>query len=156
MNKYFEVIRITRNNFIELVSGLSIEQLNKIPAGFNNNIAWNFCHIVVTTQALCYRLAGLEVTIDPEIIDRYKKGTKPEGFINQAEINFFKKLALSNIDQLEADYSNGVFKDQPFTHYPTSFNIILDRIEDAISMVQTHDALHYGYAQAQRRSVQNI
>ena len=154
--RYFDVIRITRNNFITLVNGLNIDQLNKIPEGFNNNIAWNFCHAVVTTQALTYRLAGLEVTIDAAIIDRYKKGTKPEVFIDQNEIDFFKKLALSNIDQLEADYNNGVFKTQPFTHYATSFNIILDSIEDAISMVQTHDALHFGYAQAQRRCVQNI
>ena len=156
MNKYFEVIRITRNNFIELVNSLSIEQLNKIPEGFNNNIVWNFCHIVVTTQALCYRLAGLNANIDAETINRYKKGSQPETFITQEEINLFKELAISNIDQLEVDYKNHVFDTHPFTNYTTSFNTILNCVEDAISMIQTHDALHYGYAQAQRRSVQNI
>ncbi|MCH5598459.1 DinB family protein [Niabella ginsengisoli] len=95
MKKYFEIIHITRNNFIELVNGLSIDQLNKIPDGFHNNIAWNFGHIVVTTQGLCYRLSGLPLNIDSSIIDRYKKGTKPQSFIPQTEIDFLKPSRIA-------------------------------------------------------------
>lgn len=154
MNKHFELIRITRNNFIALLNGLNIEQLNKVPAGFNNNIAWNFGHIVVATQGLCYRLSGLPLNIDENLVERYKKGSRPRAFISQEEIDLFKHLSLSNIDLLEADYNNGVFENRPFTSYMTSFNGELNNIDDAIAMVQSHDALHYGYAQAQRRSVQ--
>lgn len=156
MNKYFEIIRTTRNNFIELVNNLTTEELNAIPKGFNNNIAWNFGHIVVTTQGLCYRLSGLPTTIDADIIDRYKKGSKPTSFINQQEIDFLKNLAITNIDALEADYNNGVFKEETFTPYPTSFNFQLNNIKDSIAMLQSHDALHYGYALAQRRFIKNI
>ncbi|WP_346238185.1 DinB family protein [Niabella insulamsoli] len=151
MKKYFEIIHITRSNFTNLVNGLSIDQLNKIPEGFNNNIAWNFGHIVVTTQGLCYRLSGLPLNIDAAIIDRYKKGTKPEQFITQAEIDFLKAIIHSNIDQLEVDYNNGIFTS--FSAYTTSFNTTLNTIEDAIAMIQSHDALHYGYALAQRKLV---
>ena len=50
----FKYIRRNRELFLDLVNSLSVDQLNKIPEGFNNNIAWNFGHIVITTQALCY------------------------------------------------------------------------------------------------------
>ena len=56
----FKYIRRNRELFLELVNSLSIEQLNKIPEGFNNNIAWNFGHIVVTTQTLCYVRSGVK------------------------------------------------------------------------------------------------
>ncbi|MGC4234297.1 MAG: DinB family protein [Niabella sp.] len=153
MNQHFGLIRITRNNFIELLNGLHIEQLNKVPVGFNNNIAWNFGHIVVAAQVLCYRFSGLPLNIDSSFVERYKKGSKPEAFIAQEEIDLLKHLSLSNIDQLETDYNNGVFKGRSFTPYITSFNVELNNIEEAIAMVQSHEALHYGYAQAQRRLV---
>lgn len=153
MNRHFELIRITRYNFLELVNGLTNEQLNKIPAGFNNNIAWNFGHIVVATQGLCYGLAGLPLTVDIDLINRYKKGSAPQALICQDEIEQFKKLCVADINQLEADYNNGRFNQQPFKQYTTSFNAVLTNIDDAIAMVQSHDGLHFGYALAQRRLV---
>ena len=38
MQETFKFILKSRQKFIELIEGLSIEQLNKIPVGFNNNI----------------------------------------------------------------------------------------------------------------------
>ncbi len=153
MNQDFEFIRITRKNFIELINSLNTEQLNTIPPKFNNNIAWNFGHIVVATQGLCYRLSGLPLQIDGLLIDRYKKGSRPEAFISQDEINLFKHLALHDIDQLETNYNNGIFTSQTFASYTTSFNKTLNNIEDSIALVQSHDALHYGYALAQKKFV---
>jgi hypothetical protein len=48
----FNIIRQNREAFIRLLDGLIIEQLNEIPAGFNNNIAWNFGHMIVATNDL--------------------------------------------------------------------------------------------------------
>lgn len=153
MNNHFDFIRVTRNNFLNLVNGLTNEQLNKIPQGFNNNIAWNFGHIVVTIQGLCYGLAGLPPTVDIELINRYKKGSAPQAQISQEEIEQLKKLCVENINQLETDYNNGVFNQQPFKPYTTSFNVTLSNIDDAIAMVQSHDGLHFGYALALRKLV---
>lgn len=59
MNEVFEFIINSRTAFIKLVDSLTIEQLNKIPDGYNNNIIWNFGHIVVSTQTLCYVRTGI-------------------------------------------------------------------------------------------------
>jgi hypothetical protein len=60
MQETFKFILKSRQKFIELLDGLSIEQLNKIPTGFNNNIIWNFAHIVVSTQTLVYVRTGIK------------------------------------------------------------------------------------------------
>jgi len=39
-----------------MITPFSLEQLNKIPEGFNNNLIWNIAHCVVTQQLLCYKV----------------------------------------------------------------------------------------------------
>ena len=48
MEFVFNAITQTRANAIAAIEGLSNEQLNEIPEGFSNNIAWNLGHILVT------------------------------------------------------------------------------------------------------------
>ncbi|CAN5473536.1 DinB family protein [soil metagenome] len=151
MEKYFEIIAQTRTNFIQLLDGLTIEQVNKIPAGFNNNIIWNFAHAISAQQVLCYRLAGISPVVDENFIELFKKGTKPEAFIDQNKLNHIKKLSELTIEKLKLDYSDKVFTN--YTDYTTSYNVSLSSIDDAIKFVSVHDGLHFGYAMALRRLV---
>ena len=73
MEKYFDIIAQTKANFLKLVDGLTVEQLNKIPAGFNNNIIWNYAHTISAQQVLCYRLAGVTPVVDENFIELFKK-----------------------------------------------------------------------------------
>jgi hypothetical protein len=151
MQRQIELIKQTRNLFIQLVNNLSIEQLNKIPAGMSNNIAWNFGHIVAAQQGLCNGLSGLALYVSPDFIENYKKGTKPAGFIGQEAISVFKEYMVSNINDLENDLQGNVFVQyQPYT---TSYGYILNNIEDAIRFFAVHDALHFGYAMAIRKKI---
>ena len=151
MQKQIELIKQTRNRFIQLVEGLSMEQLNEIPAGMNNNIAWNFGHIVAAQQLLCNGLSGVALNVAPEFIANYKKGTKPEGFISQEVVDQFKAYLVSNINDLEKGLEENAFANyQPYT---TSFGNTLNNIEDAIRFVATHDALHLGYSMAIRKNL---
>jgi hypothetical protein len=49
MEKYFDIMQKGRMQFVHLLNGLTIEQLNKIPEGFNNNLIWNFGHLLGNT-----------------------------------------------------------------------------------------------------------
>lgn len=151
MEKIFDVIRQTRTNFITLVQGLSLEQVNKIPAGFNNNIAWNFGHAIVTQQLIAYKVSGYEAKIGMDIIDKYRKGTKPEGDIDAAEWQLLMGYAKDTLDSLTADYEAGFFSH--FTPYTTSYGVQLNTIEDVLTFLPVHEALHYGYAMAQKKLV---
>ncbi|MEJ8844955.1 DinB family protein [Lacibacter sp. H375] len=151
MKEQFDLIRQTRARFIDLVNGLSIEELNEIPAGMNNNIAWNFGHIITAQQGLCNGLSGVELDVPDELTAGFKKGTKPEGFISQEEIEVLKEYAMSCIDELEKGLSENVFVQ--YKTYTTSYGYTLNNIEDAVRFVMVHDALHLGYAMAIRRNL---
>jgi hypothetical protein len=151
MEKQFDVIVKTRMNFLNLVNGLSIEELNKIPEGFNNNIAWNFGHIIMSQQVLCYTRAGIAPRTDESLIKKYQKGSKPESFIDTEEIEQLKKLAFSLIDDLKRDMKENKFA--AYEPVSTSFGVDLNSVEDAIPYFSMHDGLHFGYAMAMRRNL---
>lgn len=151
MKEQFDLIRQTRTRFIDLVSGLSIEELNEIPKGMSNNIAWNFGHIITAQQGLCNGLSGVEAEVPEELTASFKKGTRPESFISQEEIDELKEYAMSCIDELERGLAENVFVQ--YKPYTTSYGYTLNNIEDAVRFVMVHDALHLGYAMAIRRNL---
>jgi hypothetical protein len=153
MEKMIEVIKACRSKWLTLLNELTNDQLNKIPAGFNNNLVWQFGHVIVSQQILCYRLAGQNFVINEDLIDRYKNGSKPEAYINEEEIALLKGYMLSTIEQLEIDLNNGTFANYtPYTisTYP---GFTLANVNDAITFIVSHDALHYGCSLSLKRLV---
>ena len=151
LDKSIDIILATRKLFIKLIENLSIEQLNKVPEGFNNNIIWNFAHVVVTQQIICYKLSGLPLKIDEKYQPLYSKGTKPEGFADENEVAFFKQQAITLMDELVADLGRNLFRN--FKPYTTSFNVELTNIDDAVKFITMHEGLHLGYVMALKRVV---
>jgi|SRR5690606_20045827 len=153
-NFVFEYIRQSRKVFTELVDGLTIDELNTIPEGFRNNIAWNFGHIVVSTVGLCYRRTQVQPDRQIQFVESYAKGTKPEHWISESEIHTLKSQALNTIDLIEQDYQNGVFATiAPYT--TATFGLEMDTIAEVFVMSLAHDNLHLGYATALRKAIQN-
>lgn len=150
-DKSIDTIRATRNLFLKLMESLSIDQLNKVPEGFNNNIIWNFAHLIVSQQILCYKLAGLPLKIDEKFIPKYSKGTKPEIFADENELIFFKQQAVNLMDELIADIEQGIFKN--YNTYTTSFGVELSSVYDAVNFLSMHEGVHLGYAMALKRIV---
>ena len=142
MDKAIETIRNPRKLLIKLIEELSIEQLNKVPPGFNNNIIWNMGHIITAQQGVCYRRYGLDLKIDEDFFLRYKPDTKPEGFIDSMGVEKITTLLFTTLDELEVDYNAGIF-----TNYPTlitRYGIEINSIDSAISFLPFHEGLHIG------------
>ncbi len=148
---HLHLLNQTRQNFLNLIQDLSNEQLNKIPEGFKNNIIWNFGHVVVTQQILCYKLSGLPMYLNEEIIDKFRKGSSASSNISEVEIDMLKKAALELVEQTKLDYIDGKFKN--FEKYPTSYGIELTHIEEAVSFNNTHEGLHFGIAMSLKKLV---
>ena len=154
MEQVFNFIIQGRRAFIELLGDLSIEQLNEVPAGFNNNIIWNFGHIVVSSQALCYIRTGVRPDTAIKFVEAYAKGTKPSYFVTAEEVAELKTLALESIQQIENDYKAGVFNNM--TAFETStYKEKMSSIEEVLITTIGHDNLHYGYAAAQKKIINN-
>lgn len=154
MEKTFNYILQTRKAFIGLVDGLTIEELNQIPDGFSNNIIWNFGHIVVATQGLCYLRTKVNLDYVIKYGAAYTKGTKPTYMVTKDEVEDLKALAIQTVKQIEKDYFAGIFKEiSPFS--TDTYKEIMPTIEDVIITTVGHDNLHFGYAVAQRRMIKN-
>ena len=153
MDTCISTIIESRKVFRQLIDGLSIEEINIVPAGFNNNIIWNFGHVIVSQQLLCYKLSGLPLKIEESYLLKYAKGTKPEIFFDTIELEFLKKQATFLIDELVRDLDQGLFKN--FTTYVTSFNVTLLNVDDAVKFLTMHEGMHLGYAMAIKRLIKN-
>lgn len=144
-----ELLLQSRKNFVKLISAYSLEKLNHIPQGFNNNLIWNFGHVLVTQQLLCYKLSGVAMNIDDDTVNRYKKGTEPEQDATKDEVEMLKHFAISSVNRFEVDLQADRFSH--YTPYETSYGFTLNNINDAIAFNLAHENMHLGYAMALRK-----
>jgi len=151
MDFLLDIAKHTRLNFIKLMDGLTIEQLNVVPRGYNNNIAWNFNHIVAAQQILCYVRGHVDTRMPLDKVTKYQRGSSPEGFISEEEISFYKEQAFTLLETLKADVDANIFGN--YEAVTTMFGVTLSNVNDAIAYFVTHDNLHYGYALALRKAV---
>jgi hypothetical protein len=151
MQDTFEVNRTGRKMLSSYFENYTLQQLNKIPEGFSNNLIWNLGHIVVTQQLLVYKLSGLPMAVSEEMVEKYRKGTKPEHDVTQEEANQIQALLFQTIDQLEVDYKNGIFIN--YQEYPTSTGYILKSTKGAIEFNNFHEGLHIGIMMSIRKFI---
>ena len=151
MEYLLNITRQTRENFIRLIETSTVEELNEVPAGFNNNIIWNFAHIVASQQGLCYLPSNVAPVIEMQYITPYRKGTRPERFIAAEEINTIKALMRSCIDRLEQDLNDNKFVN--YTSFKTDYGVEISSVAEAVQFFVVHDAFHYGIANAIKKVI---
>ena len=154
MDFTFQVLNNTRAIFKKIIESNTLEDLNKIPKGFNNNIIWNIGHIVVSEQLLVYKLSGLPSSLSDEMINKYRKDSKPESPLNQSEVEKIKDLLFYTIEKTKTDYNNSVFKTYNTYTVSTTGNT-LTNVAEALQFVAIHEGLHYGYVLALLKAIKN-
>ena len=142
MEKLFDITLQSRKRLYKILDSTSRERLLEIPNGYNNNIWWNIAHVVVTQQLLVYKLSGLKIRIPDEFVDKFKKGTVPDGTATEAEIKEIENFLISTCEWMKEDYENGLF--QNFNEYTTSAGVTLKSTDDAIAFNLYHEGLHIG------------
>ena len=151
MNDSFEILKKSRALILKLIEDFTLEQLNKIPNGFGNNIIWNMAHLAVIQQILCYKLSGLSMRVSDEMAEKYMKGSKPTGDVSQTEVDEIKELFVSLPNQFEKDYRASIFKE--YEAYTTSLNVTLIDIDSANTFNNFHEGIHLGVILALRKLV---
>lgn len=151
MNYDIDITRKNRILFEKFLNEFSLEQLNKVPKGFKNNIIWNIAHCIVTHQLLIYKLSGLQGVLSDEMIAKFRKGTKTERDLSQAEVDEIRSLLFSPLDQTQIDLDNGVFKD--YTEYTVSTGSTLTNVNEALAFNNFHEGIHLGYILALKKSL---
>lgn len=142
MNKYIDRVRSIRLHLLDQVKDLSIEQLNEIPAGFNNNIIWHLGHLTAAQQGICYVRAGLKPFVGESHMVLYRPGTKPERFVGDEEVAIIKDLLVSSLDRFDADLSANIFTN--YTAWTSRYGVEIGSIQDALEFLLFHEGLHAG------------
>ena len=147
----FDINRKTRENILKVLDGLSVEQMNLIPEGFNNNLVWHLGHVLATQQLLVYKLAETDVLVTDNIIDEFRKGTQPTNVYSEEDIAELKEMLLPVINHTEEDAEDGAFG--AFSEYPTSYGVTLQNQLDAIEFNNVHEGLHLGIMMAMKKLI---
>lgn len=151
MDKTFETIISIRETTLLIVNELTLDEMNRIPKGFSNNILWNAGHMLVILQKLTYGLSGNTLLLSDELMNTFGKGTKPEEKYTKDTYEKVKKLLVCTAKDLKQDYESGIFKD--FKKLTTGLGVTITSIEEAIQFVSVHEGIHYGYILALRKAV---
>ncbi len=142
MEVSFEINKTSRNVLLKFLENHSLEQLNTIPEGFSNNLIWNIGHIIVVQQMLVYKLANLPMMVSDKMVEKYKKGTKPEHNVTQEEVDEMKLLLFSTLEKTRKDYSEKVF--QNYNEFTSMSGFTMKSSADAITFNNYHEAIHTG------------
>lgn len=151
MTTAFKIWETNRNLHLNFFDNYTLEQLNIIPTGFNNNLIWNLGHIIVTQQILVYKLSGVEMNISDTLLGLYRNGTKPTGQTTEEEVKELKVLMISNIEKTIEDFENGKMKS--FNEITTGTGFNLSSTKEAIEFNNYHEALHLGFMMNIRKFV---
>lgn len=128
------------------------EQLLKIPGGHRNSIWWNIAHVVVTQQLLVYKLSGQDVLIGEEFVQKFRRGTVPDGKATEEEIEQMAVWLFSTVEQTEKDYEKKVFTH--YKEYTTTNKVTLGSVEDALAFNIFHEGLHLGVILSLQKALQ--
>lgn len=142
MQSTFDITLSSRNILHKFLTNYSLEQLNKVPEGYNNNLIWNIAHIVVVQQMLVYHLSGLPMLVSQEMVEKYKRDTKPEAPVTEEEVAQIKGLLYTTLEQTQKDFSEGIFKNYNAFTTMTGFNI--RNVQEAMEFNNYHEGVHTG------------
>lgn len=142
METTFKITRTSREIYAKWLEKYSLEQLNKIPQGFSNNLIWNIGHIVVSQQLLVYAGSNQPMMVREEMLAKYRRGTKPEADATQEEVDEIKNLLFTTINKTEDDYKKGLFTS--YNERTSELGFLLSSAEMAIDFNNYHEAIHLG------------
>lgn len=80
--------------------------------------------------------------LDDALVEKFKKGTVPDGMATDKELQLVEDLLLPTVTWMQEDYEKGIFKG--YNEYTTSANVTLSNVEDAIMFNVYHEGLHLG------------
>lgn len=154
MNGKINKIKNLRLYLLREIDGLSVQQLNKIPAGYNNNIIWNLGNLICAQQTVCYVRSGLPLTVEEKYITPFMPGTRPEKAFDEQEIQYIKEIFITSIDRLQADLDDNAFTNYtPSVFIPKVYGFEVINIEEALEYLLYHEGIHSGYIAALKKLV---
>jgi len=141
-----EWMKLTRSFTVKAVSGLTPDQLMKIPANFNNNILWHVGHLLLTQCTFFYGLTNQPSPLSESDAAAYKllfdAGTSPKTWTNPPDVDAVLKQFGTIGDVIVADAAAGKFDGfKPVELFP---GLTLNSVASTAVFQCIHEGMHYG------------
>ncbi|WP_420629529.1 DinB family protein [Candidatus Leptofilum sp.] len=149
--KFVQIFQQNRAYIEQIIDTMSDEQMLVMPAGFDNNIAWNLGHLIVVQQSLIYRLCGLPTLTRRAHVRLFSPGTSPADWQDTPDLAEVRRLLTETTAQTIADAAADRF--QNYRPYTTTTSFDLPTFEDATAFNLYHEALHFGAIMALRNVI---
>lgn len=153
MNIVLETTLQHRKIFYRILKQTPNEELLQIPVGYRNNIFWNIAHVLVTQQLLTYNRSNLPMIVPKYIIEKFRKGTVPDGRATQEEMNEISSYLFSTIELTRVDYEANVFK--TYDQFTTDSKSEIRSVNDALVFNLFHEGMHLGIILSLRKAIAN-
>ena len=149
-----KILKISRDQVKDLVKDLSRGQWMKIPAGHDNNIAWNVGHLIWAQAGLCYGRSSLTIPIDRAPYTKlYGIGTSPADWEDDPDPAALMEMFMHQADQQLKDAETGLFEDVVFEPWTTGGGAHFATLLDMQIYNVTHEGEHRGMIMALRNLV---
>ncbi len=142
-----------RENMISLLKSQSLEEVNAIPLGSNNNMIWNAGHALISQQFLMYHFSNIPLLLAAdEWVPSYAAGSTPDGNATSQELDRVLDALANTSQRAVLDYNNDLF--ESYQGYTSKyFGITMNTIEEAVHFNMMHEAFHFGCMVAIRNAL---
>ena len=141
-NFLFDQLEVVRGNTIKAVNGISENQANYIPEGFNNNILWNLGHIYLVQEKFAFNFIPEPMHVPDGFTELFDRGSKPSEWklqpptltemvnILEDQTKRIKKVLAERLEEVVAN---------PFV-MPTG--LTLKTVEEFLTFSMYHEGMH--------------
>ncbi len=151
MQSLFTISLQNRKAYKKLLESFTIEQLNQIPQGFSNNIAWNAAHIIAVQQRIIYGLAQVPYAVEESFVNEFNRGTHPTRHYDETFIQQIGEKLQYSFEMMTSDFEAGKFKE--YTPTKLALNFEVNDFETALTFNLFHESLHMGQIMTLRKFV---
>ena len=153
MNYQLNLFRQNRENTLELLDNITLEQGNAIPKGFRNNIIWNAGHTLVAQEFILYYFSGLPMNVPQEYVPMFGPESKAREYTAE-EFSTLKDHLRQTMEKVGHDYRNGALSKKDYTPYTSPyFGPSMSDIDEGFQFNVLHEGVHFGYMLALRRAL---
>jgi hypothetical protein len=141
----FELLGFVRKRILQVVDGLTTEEMNFLATGLNNNLVWHLGHLCVTLSSRVYVTHGLPLPIPAWIVSDFKPGTKADKTYTAEQIEEIKLIFEKLPTQIIADNAEGKFLN--YTAWTTMVGEPIASFDDCLRFMHFHEGIHLGQMQ---------
>ena len=86
-----------------------------------------------------------------KLVEKYKKGTKPESDASQEEVATIQSLLFETINQTKSDFNAGIFKN--YQEFTSASGFTMRNVGDALAFNYYHEGMHIGMMMSIRKFI---